>query len=388
MIDLEDTSSAFAYKNNWELRKALYLFSFLKYPSIVKLGSKLLRLSLSLKIPIKPIIRKTIFNQFCGGENIYDCNKRITQLAKYNVGTILDYSVEGQENIDDFEHNKKEIINTILMAKNNDNIPFSVFKVTGLGRCSLIEKASKKKKELNEKEKKEIDELILRIDQICKIAFENYVSVFIDAEDSFYQDFIDYVAELMIKRYNKKSAIVYNTIQLYRHDKIDYLKRLINYCKQENLYLGVKLVRGAYMEKERELAYQKGYKDPIHATKKDTDFDYNQALKFCIDNIDHVSICAGSHNENSTKTLIKLMSEKNLLNNDNRVYFAQLLGMSDHISFNLSKNGYNVAKYVPYGPINKLLPYLIRRAEENTSVSGQTGRELTLLKIELDRRSI
>ena len=230
--------------------------------------------------------------------------------------------------------------------------------------------------------------MILRIDQICKIAFENYISVFIDAEDSFYQDFIDYVAELMIKRYNKKSAIVYNTIQLYRQDKIDYLKRLINYCKQENLYLGVKLVRGAYMEKERELAYQKGYKDPIHSTKKDTDFDYNQALKFCIDNIDHVSICAGSHNENSTKTLIKLMSEKNLLNNDNRVYFAQLLGMSDHISFNLSKNGYNVAKYVPYGPINKLLPYLIRRAEENTSVSGQTGRELTLLKIELDRRSI
>ena len=388
MINLEDTASAFAYKSKWELKKAYYLFSVLKYPVIVKIGSSLARFILAIKLPIKKVIKKTIFQQFCGGENIEDCENRISQLAKYGVGTILDYSVEGQDSIDDFEKNKNEIIQTVLKASSCDNIPFSVFKVTGLGKTSLIRKLNQKDIELSANEKTEKDELISRVNQICKVAYENNISVFIDAEDSWFQDFIDEVAEEMIKKYNLKMPIVYNTIQLYRHDRIQYMKNLIDKCKKLEVYLGLKLVRGAYMEKEREVAASLGYQDPIHKSKKDTDNDYDSALRYCVEHLDFISICAGSHNEKSSILLSDLMKEKNLKNNDKRIYFAQLLGMSDHISFNLAKHGYNVAKYVPYGPIKEVLPYLIRRAEENTSVSGQTGRELTLIKKEIRRRSV
>jgi proline dehydrogenase len=388
MINLEDTYSAFAYKSKWELKKAFYLFSVLKYPFLVKFGSAATKFALYLRLPIKTIVRKTIFNQFCGGENIDDCKNRISQLADYHVGTILDYSVEGQENIDDFEKNKVEITNTVLLAKDNINIPFSVFKITGLGKSSLIKKANYNMKSLSVDEQNDVNEIIDRVDQICKVAFQNNISVFIDAEDSWYQDFIDYVAELMISRYNIEMPIIYNTIQLYRHDRMAYMKRLIADCENKKLFLGLKLVRGAYMEKEREVASINGYKDPIHKTKKDTDFDYDEALKYCIANIDFVSLCAGSHNEKSAILLTELMKQHGLVKDDKRVFFAQLLGMSDHISFNLAKQGYNVAKYVPYGPIEEVLPYLIRRAEENTSVAGQTGRELTLIKLEIKRRSM
>lgn len=388
MINLEDTDSAFAYKSKWELKKAFYLFSVLKFPLLVKLGSAIAKTALSLGLPIKKLVKNTIFNQFCGGENINDCSYRIKQLADYKVGTILDYSVEGQENIDDFENNKEEIINTVLQAKNNNNIPFSVFKITGLGKSSTIKKASQNKDLLNEDEVQQVERIKQRVDQICKVAFEHHVSVFIDAEDSWYQDFIDCIAELMIFKYNHKTPIIYNTIQLYRHDRIEYMKGLIQRCKEQNLLLGLKLVRGAYMEKEREVAAEYGYKDPIHQTKSNTDQDYNYALEYCLENIDFVSLCAGSHNEKSVIILTELMQKMNITNQDKRVYFAQLLGMSDHISFNLAKLGYNVAKYVPYGPIKEVLPYLIRRAEENTSVSGQTGRELLLIKKEIKRRSV
>lgn len=388
MINLEDTYSAFAYKSKWELKKAFYLFSVLKYPFLVKFGSAATKFALYLRLPIKTIVRKTIFNQFCGGENINDCKNRISQLADYHVGTILDYSVEGQEKIDDFEKNKVEITNTVLLAKDNINIPFSVFKITGLGKSSLIKKANYNMNSLSIDEQNDVNDIIDRVDQICKVAFQNNISVFIDAEDSWYQDFIDYVAELMISRYNIEMPIIYNTIQLYRHDRMDYMKRLIADCENKKLFLGLKLVRGAYMEKEREVASIKGYKDPIHKTKKHTDFDYDEALKYCIANIDFVSLCAGSHNEKSAILLTELMKQHGLVKDDKRVFFAQLLGMSDHISFNLAKQGYNVAKYVPYGPIEEVLPYLIRRAEENTSVAGQTGRELTLIKLEIKRRSM
>jgi proline dehydrogenase len=388
MINLEDTVSAFAYKSKWELKKAYYLFSVLKYPAIVKIGSFITKFILVIKLPINKIIKKTIFQQFCGGENIQDCENRISQLAKYSVGTILDYSVEGQESIDDFEKNKNEIIQTVLKASSSESIPFSVFKVTGLGKASLIRKLNQKDIELSISEKIEKDQLINRVDEICKVAHENSISVFIDAEDSWFQDFIDEVAFNMIEKYNKKMPIVYNTVQLYRRDRIHYMKNLIDKCKTIDVFLGLKLVRGAYMDKERDVASSLGYLDPIHKTKNDTDNDYNNALKCCVEHIDFVSICAGTHNEKSSILLCDLMNEKNLSNNDERIYFAQLLGMSDHISFNLAKNGYNVAKYVPYGPIKEVLPYLIRRAEENTSVAGQTGRELTLIKKEIRRRSV
>ena len=387
MINFDDTKAVFAHKSNWELRKSYYLFSILQHSFLVKIGSLLLKISFFLRIPIKKLIKMTIFNQFCGGENIQDCSRKINELYEFGIGTILDYSVEGKENESDFEKTKEEIIQTILFSSKNSKIPFTVFKITGLGKSSLIEKASLDFKNLEDKELVELNLVANRVDEICKVAFENRVPVFIDAEDSWYQDYIDKVVESMIFKYNNEFPIVYNTIQLYRHDRLQYMKDLILRCNSNGKNLGLKLVRGAYMEKEREQASKKNYPDPIQKDKQATDNDFTKAVEFCIKNIKTVSLCVGTHNEKSVLHLTNLMKKNALKNNDSRIWFAQLLGMSDHISFNLSKEGYNVAKYVPYGPVKEVIPYLIRRAEENTSVSGQTSRELSLIKIELERRN-
>ena len=387
MINFEDTKPIFAHKSNWELKKSYYLFSILQHSFFVKIGSLLLKISFFLRIPIKKIIKMTIFNQFCGGENIQDCSKKINELYEFGIGTILDYSVEGKENESDFEKTKEEIIQTILFSSKNSKIPFTVFKITGLGKSSLIEKASLDFQSLEDNELVELNLVAMRVDEICKVASKNRVPVFVDAEDSWYQDYIDKVVESMIFKYNNKFAIVYNTIQLYRHDRLHYMKDLISRCNSNGKNLGLKLVRGAYMEKEREQATKKNYPDPIQKDKQATDNDFTKAIEHCIENINTVSLCAGTHNEKSVLHLTDLMKKSSLKNNDSRICFAQLLGMSDHISYNLSEQGYNVAKYVPYGPIKEVIPYLIRRAKENTSVSGQTGRELSLIKIELENRN-
>ena len=387
MINFEDTKPVFAHKSNWELKKSYYLFSILQHSFFVKIGSLLLKISFFLRIPIKKIIKMTIFNQFCGGENIQDCSKKINELYEFGIGTILDYSVEGKENESDFEKTKEEIIQTILFSSKNSKIPFTVFKITGLGKSSLIEKASLDFQSLEDNELVELNLVAMRVDEICKVASKNRVPVFVDAEDSWYQDYIDKVVESMIFKYNNEFSIVYNTIQLYRHDRLHYMKDLISRCNSNGKNLGLKLVRGAYMEKEREQATKKNYPDPIQKDKQATDNDFTKAIEYCIENIKTVSLCAGTHNEKSILHLIDLMKKSSLKNNDSRICFAQLLGMSDHISYNLSEQGYNVAKYVPYGPIKEVIPYLLRRAKENTSVSGQTGRELSLIKIELENRN-
>jgi proline dehydrogenase len=387
MINFEDTKPVFNHKSNWELKKSYYLFSILQHSLLVKIGSLLLKISFFLRIPFNKLIKKTIFNQFCGGESIQDCTKKINELFQFGIGTILDYSVEGKENESDFEKTKEEIIQTIFFSANNSKIPFTVFKITGLGKSSLIEKASLDFQSLEDNELVELNLVAMRVDEICKAASENQVSVFVDAEDSWYQDYIDQLVESMIFKYNNEFSIVFNTIQLYRHDRLQYMRGLISRCNSNGKKLGLKLVRGAYMEKEREQASKKNYPDPIQKNKQATDNDFNKAVEFCIENIENVSLCVGTHNEKSVLHLTDLMKKRAFKKNDSRIWFAQLLGMSDHISFNLSKEGYNVAKYVPYGPIKEVLPYLIRRAEENTSVSGQTGRELSLIKIELERRN-
>jgi len=387
MINFEDTKSVFTHKSNWELRKSYYLFSILQHSLLVKIGSLLLKISFFLRIPFNKLIKMTIFNQFCGGESIQDCTKKINELFQFGIGTILDYSVEGKENESDFEKTKEEIIQTIYFSAKNSKIPFTVFKITGLGKSSLIEKASLDFQSLEDNELVELNLVAMRVDEICKAATENQVSVFVDAEDSWYQDYIDQLVESMIFKYNNEFSIVFNTIQLYRHDRLQYMRGLISRCNSNGKKLGLKLVRGAYMEKEREQASKKNYPDPIQKDKQATDNDFNKAVEFCIENIETVSLCLGTHNEKSVLHLTDLMKKRAFKKNDSRIWFAQLLGMSDHISFNLSKEGYNVAKYVPYGPIKEVLPYLIRRAEENTSVSGQTGRELSLIKIELERRN-
>lgn len=387
MVSFENTEIAFKSKSNSELNRAHKLFRLIGSNSLVSFGKWATNVALKLRLPIRRAVKKTIFKQFCGGENIAECNKTIQALWKYKVGTILDYSVEGKDTEEDLEQTCAEIIRTVARANAEEAIPFSVFKVTGITTFSLLEKLNEKA-QLTEQEKQQHHELLMRVDRICKAAYEANTPVFIDAEESWIQDTIDAIAEDMMVKYNKERAIVFNTVQLYRWDRLQYIKDVLTRAEKANYTPGLKLVRGAYMEKERNRAAEKGYPSPIQKTKTDSDKDYNLALEYCVQHINRVEICAGTHNEKSSLYLTELMAKAGLSNNDKRIYFAQLLGMSDHISYNLSNAGYNVAKYVPYGPVREVLPYLIRRAEENTSVAGQTSRELGLIQKERKRRRL
>jgi proline dehydrogenase len=385
-LDFSNTEIAFKSKSNAELRTSYLLFKAIGMNWLVKLGTPLVETAFALHLPIKPLIKHTVYKQFVGGEDINDCEKAIDNLYKFNIGTILDYSVEGKEAEEDFEYTCKETIETIHKAKNNPKIPFCVFKVTGVARFALLEKVNSNGT-LTTEEATEYQKVIARIEKICKTAYENNVRIFIDAEETWIQQAIDNLATAMMEKFNKQQAIVYNTLQLYRHDRLAFLKASHEHALANNYYLGVKLVRGAYMEKERERAQTLNYTDPIQTTKENSDKDYDLALKFCIENIDRISVCAGTHNENSSKLLAQLMLDKNIPNNDKRIFFSQLYGMSDNLSYNLANAGYNVAKYLPYGPVKAVMPYLFRRAAENTSVKGQTGRELNLILKERKRRA-
>ena len=385
-IDFSNTEVAFQSKNKAQLKKAYWLFKMVSMPWLVNFGKGFINFSLKVHLPIKWAIKRTIFSQFCGGENIEECKDTIHNLNQNKVGTILDYSLEGKETNVDLDATTEEIVATIERAKADDAIPFSVFKPSGISKFSILEKSNESIDQLTDAERSDYAKFVDRMNRICKKAHDLGVPVFVDAEDSWIQDTIDRMCEVMIWKYNQESAIVYTTVQMYRWDRLEYLHQLCDKARRDNIKVGVKLVRGAYMEKERARAKEKGYKDPIQTNKKATDDDYNKALAFCVDNLDVFSICAGSHNEDSANVLVDLIEEKGLSKSDSRLYFAQLLGMSDHISFNLSSNGFNVAKYVPYGPVKEVMPYLLRRAQENTSVAGQTGRELSLILKERKRR--
>lgn len=383
MISFDNTEIAFKSKTDKELKKAYLLFKVVASPFMVKMGSWFAGPALS--VGFKPLIKSTIFKQFCGGETIGECEHTIQLLAEYGVGTILDYSVEGETSEANLDATKNEIIATARKAAGNKNIPFCVFKVTGVARFEILEKVSAGVT-LSETEKIEWARVLQRVEEICREAEKANTPVFIDAEESWIQQAIDDMATEMMKKINIGKIIVYNTYQLYRHDRLAYLRNEIEKAKVQGYKVGAKLVRGAYMEKERKRAAEKNYPSPIQPDKAASDRDYNEALHYCVTHLDHVSICAGTHNESSSMKLVGLMKENNILPSDKRIYFAQLLGMSDHISFNLANAGYNVAKYVPYGPVKDVLPYLIRRAQENTSVKGQTGRELGLIIKERQRR--
>ncbi len=352
---------------------------------MVKIGTVLTTFALKVKLPVKGIIKKTLFNQFCGGESVKDSADKIKLLGDYNVQTILDYSVEGLENEDGYNDTKEEALRVVDFAATNDHIPFCVMKLSGLGSTALMTKAQNKEK-LTEIEKTKLYNCEQRVDEIVRKASSKGLMVMIDAEESWFQNFIDGVTYRMMEKYNKERPVVYNTYQLYRHDVMDRMKRAFLQAENDGYYFGAKLVRGAYMEKERDRAEEMGYESPIHDKKEDVDRDYDEALRFCMKHIDRMGLCAGTHNEKSSNLLVQLMNEHGISKKDNRVFFAQLLGMSDNISFKLADLGYNVAKYVPYGPVEKVLPYLFRRAEENTSIAGQSGREYNLVKKELKRR--
>ncbi|MCG9881658.1 MAG: proline dehydrogenase family protein [Bacteroidia bacterium] len=385
-IDFSNTQIAFQTKTNQELRNSYLLFKAIGYNWLVQAGPKMVEAAFAMRLPIKGIIKRTVFHQFCGGENIQDCEKNIQLMHQYKVGTILDYSVEGEEKEEVFEATAQEIIKTILKADSNPAIPFSVFKVTGVARFNLLAKINAKQ-ELSELEQAEFRQVKRRIHMICEMAYKHNVRLFIDAEESWIQDAIDDMVTEMMMLFNKEKTIIYNTIQFYRHDRLDFLKKSVEHAKQHNYYYGVKLVRGAYMEKEALRAQEMNYTNPIQPSKDASDRDYNAGLEYCINNIQMLSICAGTHNEDSCLYLIELMKKAGLEPNDSRVYFSQLFGMSDHLSYNLGNAGYCVAKYLPYGPVKAVLPYLFRRAQENTSVQGQAGRELSLVQTELKRRN-
>lgn len=385
MLSFNNTEISFSGKSNKDLNRSYWLFKMVSNSTFVKLGKTLTTFAIKTHLPIKGLIKATIFKQFCGGETIEECERTIQELGKFNIGTILDYSVEGKETEPDFDACTKETIETIHKAKNSKHIPFCVFKVTGLARFDLLEKVSAKTN-LSAEEQKEYGRVQLRVNSICKEAHAAGIPIFIDAEESWIQEAIDNLANQMMVLYNTEKAIVYNTYQMYRKDRLAYLKLSFEKAKENNHLFGAKLVRGAYMEKERARAVERNYPSPIQDNKENTDRDYDAAVEFCVEHADRIAICAGTHNENSSMKLAELMQSKNIAASNKHIYFSQLLGMSDHISFNLANEGYNVAKYVPYGPVREVLPYLIRRAQENTSVKGQTGRELSLIIKELNRR--
>ena len=385
IVSFDNTEVAFSGKSNTDLSRAYWLFKIIGINFLVRVSPAFLNIALTLRLPVKGLIRATAFRHFCGGESIQDCKRAIERLAEYNIGTILDYSVEGKETEEDFDHSLRETLATIQHAKGDKRIPFSVFKTTGFARKALLQKVNAKES-LNAEEAAEFERVKNRVLTICQAGYDNQVPVFIDAEEIAEQDAIDDMVTDMMMRFNKDRILIYNTIQMYRTDRLEYLKKSFRHAQENHYMLGMKIVRGAYMERERKRAADLGIPSPIHADKASCDKDYDDAVRFCVEHIDRVAICAGTHNENSSLLLTELMQERNIPHHHPHIWFSQLLGMSDHISYNLSRLGYNVTKYVPYGPVASVLPYLIRRAQENTSVSGQTSRELSLIMQEMKRR--
>ncbi|MBC7400521.1 MAG: proline dehydrogenase family protein [Mucilaginibacter sp.] len=386
-LSFENTEIAFRHSSNADLKRAYWLFKIININFLVKVGPPITNFAVKIGLPIKGLIKATIFKHFCGGETIRECEKTIKSLESGGVGTILDYSIEGEDDERVFDDTCEEIIRTIKRAAKDKAIPITVFKVTGVGRFGLLEKLDAKAI-LTPEEQQEWQKVQNRVLAICEKAYAVNVPVMIDAEETWIQDTIDLLALNMMRKFNKEKAIVYNTYQFYRHDKLDSLMNDNEVAVKEKFILGAKLVRGAYMEKERKRAEEKGYPSPIQPTKEASDKDFNLALEYCTDNIKSIAFISGTHNEDSCRLLTELLDKKKINHKNPHVYFAQLLGMSDNLSFNLADAEYNVAKYVPYGPIKAVLPYLFRRAQENTAIAGQMSRELSLIVKEMKRRKL
>lgn len=383
----DNTETAFAIKSDSDLEKAYFLFKLIKSEPLVKIGSAVTKFALNAHLPVEGLIRATVFDHFCGGINEDDCLPIIAKMYKKNVYSVLDYSVEGKEIESQFDFALKKILKILKYAKDNKAMPFGVFKPTGFGRLELYQKVSEKLP-LTDEEKKEWKKVEERYEKIAKTAFDYDVPLLIDAEESWMQPAVDDLLEGLMAKYNKEKVIIYSTLQLYLWDRLDYLKGLHERAIKGKFKIGMKLVRGAYMEKERERAQQLGYPDPICKDKEATDKNFDTVQRYMFDNIKDMAIFCGTHNEESSYLLMEMMKERNIDKKDPRVWFGQLYGMSDNISYNLGKEGYNVAKYLPFGPVKDVMPYLLRRAEENTSVAGQTTRELDLITKERKRRKL
>ncbi len=390
MIDhslFENTGTAFTLKSDSELERAYFLFKMISSQPLVRIGTAATNFALKANLPVEGLIRSTVFDHFCGGVNEDDCLHVIDKLFTEKVSSVLDYSVEGKETKDQFDNALKKILKIIRFCDEKEAMPIVVFKPTGFGRFHLYQKKTEGV-DFTLDEQEEWDRIVGRFNAVCKLAKEKDVEVLIDGEESWMQDAADDLVEDMMRIYNTDKTIVYNTLQTYRWDRLDYLKALHERAKEDGFKVGMKIVRGAYMEKERKRAEEKGYTSPICETKQVTDDNFNSSLSYILENLNDISIFIGTHNEASCYLAMELMEKYNITKQDNSVWFGQLYGMSDHISFNLATAGYNVAKYIPFGPVKDVMPYLIRRAEENTSVAGQTNRELSLLKTEKKRRKL
>ena len=380
-----NTQVAFALKTDSELDRAYFLFKMIANQPLVRIGTAVTNFALKAHLPVDGLIRATVFDHFCGGVNEDDCLSVVDKMYTKGVSSVLDYSVEGKEEEAQFDAALEMTLKTVEFAKERQAIPFAVFKPTGLGRLDLYEKVGAKQS-LSQEEQLEWNKIVARFELICKTAHSKDVALLIDAEESWMQDAADDLVEDMMRKYNKEKVIVFNTLQLYRWDRVAYLKKLHDRAKSEGFYIGMKLVRGAYMEKEHKRADEKGYPTPICESKQATDDNYNVAVEYMMKHINTMAIFAGTHNEESSYKLMEMQLANTISKNDPRIWYGQLYGMSDNISYNLAEKGYNVAKYLPFGPVRDVMPYLIRRAEENTSVAGQTSRELNLLKTERLRR--
>ena len=381
----DNTQVAFSLKTDTELERAYFLFKMIANEPLVRIGTMVTNFALKAHLPVEGLIKATVFDHFCGGVNEVDCLKVVDKMFIKGVSSVLDFSVEGKETEEQFELALGMILKTVDFAKERMAIPFAVFKPTGLGRFYLFEKMSQKE-QFTLQEEEEWSRVVTRFDTICRAGFNKDVPLLIDAEESWMQSAVDEVILNMMRKYNKEKAIVYNTMQMYRHDRMSYMKEIRDLAVKEQFYVGIKLVRGAYMEKENERAMANGYTSPICATKDLTDTNYNDGVLFVIENLDSMALFLGTHNDKSNYYLMELLNQKGIQPTDSRIWFGQLYGMSDNISYNLAESSYNVAKYLPFGPVKDVMPYLIRRAEENTSVVGQTNRELELIKTERERR--
>jgi len=382
-----NTQNAFILKSDTELDRAYFLFKMIANQPLVRIGTAVTNFALNANLPVEGLIRATVFDHFCGGVSENDCLPVVDKMFTKKVCSILDYSVEGKEDEIQFDHALQMTLKTIEFAKKRPEIPFAVFKPTGLGRLDLYEKVGNKKT-LSSSEEHEWNQVIGRFETVCKTAYNSDVPLLIDAEESWMQDAADELVTKMMRKYNTQKTIIFNTLQMYRWDRLDYLKKIQELARKEGFFVGMKLVRGAYMEKENKRAQEKNYPTPICDSKPETDDNFDAAVDYMLQNLDIMTIFTGTHNEQSCYSLMEKMKLQNIAKNDSKIWFGQLYGMSDNISFNLASEGYNVAKYLPFGPVKDVMPYLIRRAEENTSVAGQTNRELTLLKAERNRRKM
>ncbi len=381
----EDTKTAYSNKSDGDLQKAKVLFQLMGNNSLVNLGSSLATFALSIHLPVSSLFKWTVYSHFCGGETFRECKKTIQILERSKVGVLLNYGVELKETEEDFDKTIAKNIEALEFGSENKSVKALCIKLTGMGRFYLFEKIQLEEK-LSVTEKKEFIKVKRRFEKLCEVAAKNEVPLYVDAEESWIQNPLDEMVEEMMAKYNRTSCIVFNTFQMYRCDRLDYLKQQIEKAKAGNYLLGAKLVRGAYMEKERERAEEMSYPSPIHKNKKAVDEDFDESVNICLDNLEHLFVCVASQSEESNLLAVQLVDKKKLERNSERIIFSQLYGMGDNITFNLAKLGFNATKYLPYGPVKDVIPYLIRRANENTSVAGQMGRELSLLKKEILRR--